>query len=421
MSVVRRKSFLPKIAMIVLAVLIFIYTAYHLANLFFVGKIETIISGVTVESDTVSGKGYIFRDETPLYSEKTGAVDYFVKNGEKVSKDQQLANVYGAKSAQDGENAKKMLLLTDKQIELLEKSVISDAEVTDTAILKSQASDIYFKLLGLLSENNTGELSVQIEKMIVTLNKLDMLINSGDKSDVKAELELLKKQRANDLKKAGEYVEQYTTESGYFYYATDGFESKFSTSALENITADKFYSLANQYDNGNAKISAKIFGKLAKSTRWNFAIPVSQAKAELLDENKEYKVTFKENNNTTLVMTLLEKIEANSRGETILIFECNKLPQNFSLERCQNAEIELSSVEGIYVPLSAMAREDGILGVYIARGSVVFFNKVDVIYRGYDYCLVAKNGDSEGGYDYLATNELIITNGKNMFHGRILE
>ena len=120
-------------------------------------------------------------------------------------------------------------------------------------------------------------------------------------------------------------------------------------------------------------------------------------------------------------MTLLKKINAESRGETILVFACNKLPQNFSLERCQNAEIELSSIEGIYVPLSAMAREDGIIGVYIARGSVVFFNKVDIIYRGYDYCLVAKNGEGEGGYDYLATNELIITNGKNMFHGRILE
>ena len=417
MSIPRSRSLLPRIAMIVLAALVFIYTAYHLANLFLAKKIETIISGVTVESDTVSGTGYIFRDETPLYAEKTGAVDYLVKNGEKVAVGQKLVNVYGLKNEADGELAKKMLLLTDKQIELLEKSVISDAEVVDPAILKSQASDIYFKLLNLMSENDTGEMSVQIENMMITLNKLNMLTDGS--SDVKASLEMLRAQRNEYL--VGEHIEQYSKLSGYFYYATDGFETKFSTSALKDITAEKFYSLVYEHNNKKAEISSEIYGKLATGTRWNFVIPIDQIKASGLEINKEYKLMFKENNNTTLKMTLLDKVEADSRGETILVFECNKLPKNFSLERCQNAEIELSSVEGIYVPLSAMARENGITGVYIARGSVVFFNKVDIIYRGYDYCLVAKSGEGEGDYDYLATNELIITNGKNMFHGRILE
>lgn len=417
MTANKKRAFLPHLATTVLLVLVFIYTAYHIANLFLSKKIETIISGVTVESDTVSGTGYIFRDETPMYAEKVGAVDYLVADGEKVAVGQQLANVYGLNDEADGALAKQMLLLTDKQIELLEKSEISDAEVIDPAILKSQANDVYFKILSLTAQNNTGELNTQIEKMMVTLNKLDMLTDGS--SDVKASLEKLKTQRKQYL--VGEHIEQYSKMSGYFYYNLDGFESKFSTSALENMTADKFYSLAHEYDNTNVSVPLEIFGKLAFNTRWNFLLPISQAKAEDLEENKEYKLTFKENNNTVLNMTLSGKIKADSKGETILIFDCNKLPQNFSMERCQNAEIELSSVEGIYVPLSAMTRVDGILGVYTARGSVVFFNKVDVVYRGYDYCLVAKNGEPEGGYDYLGTNELIITDRKNMFPGRILE
>ena len=417
MSTVKKRSFLPRTVAIVLATLIFVYMAYHLANLFLANKIETIISGVTVESDTVSGTGYIFRDETPMYGEDVGAVDYLVSDGEKISVGQKIANVYRLSNQADAERAKKELFLTDKKIELLEKSIISDAEVTDPAILKGQANDVYFNLLNLMAENDTSELDVQIEQMMVTLNKLNMLIDGT--SDVKATLDILKAQRSQYL--VGESMEQFSTISGYFYYTLDGFESKFSSKVLENMTADKFYSLAYEYNNSKPNIPSEIYGKLALNTRWNFALPISQAKAEALEIDNEYKLTFKENNNTTLTMTLLKKIEANARGETILVFECNKLPQNFSLERCQNAEIELSSIEGIYVPTSAMAREDGILGVYIARGSVVFFNKVDVIYRAYDYCLVAKTGEPEGGYDYLSTNELIITNGKNMFHGRILE
>lgn len=417
MSTVRKKSFLPRVVVIVLAALIFVYTAYHLANLFLAKKIETIISGVTVESDTVSGTGYIFRDETLMYGDEVGAVDYLVKDGEKISVGQKLANVYGVSNQVDAETAKKELFLTDKKIELLEKSIISDAEVTDPAMLKGQANDVYFNLLNLMAENDTSELDVQIEQMMIILNKMNMLTDGS--SDVKATLEILKAQREQYL--VGESIEQFSTISGYFYYTPDGFESKFSPETLENMTADRFYSLAYEYNNSKPNIPSEVFGKLAFSTRWNFVLPISQAKAEGLEIDNDYKLTFKENNNTTLTMTLKNKIEAKTRGETILVFECNKLPQNFSLERCQNAEIELSSIEGIYVPTSAMAREDGILGVYIARGSVVFFNKVDVIYRAYDYCLVAKTGEAEGGYDYLSTNELIITNGKNMFHGRILE
>ena len=37
-----------------------------------------------------------------------------------------------------------------------------------------------------------------------------------------------------------------------------------------------------------------------------------------------------------------------------------------------------------------------------------------------DYCLVAENGEDDENYAYLGTNELIITNGKNLFDGRIL-
>ena len=186
------------------------------------------------------------------------------------------------------------------------------------------------------------------------------------------------------------------------------------------MTANEFYSLIHYYENNDPKIDSAVYGKIADTTVWNFVMPLSQKKSARLEDGKEYKLTFKENNNTTLTMTLQKRIEAASREESILVFQCNRLPDNFSLERCQNAEIELSSINGIYVPLSAMEKVDGVKGVYVLRGSVVHFRKVDIIYNGADYCLVAESGEAEGVYEYLGTNELIITNGKNLFDGRIL-
>ena len=416
MIVKKNRAFLPKVAMFIFIAIVFVYTAYHLVNLFLSEEIITIVSGVTTESDAVSGTGYIFRDETVLRSGDAGAVDYFVGDGEKVSVGQEIANVYGLSSANDGILAKRMLFLTDKQISLLEKSTVSGAEATDLAALRKDAGDTYYKLLSLISERDTSELAVQTEKMMVTMNKMSVLTDGT--SSVTSSLNALKTQRAEYL--VGEHLPQISPKSGYFYYTPDGFESRFKLSVLEDMTANEFYSLVHYYENNEPKIDSAVYGKLADTTVWNFVMPLSQKKAAALEDGKDYKLTFKENNNTTLTMTLQKRIDAASREETILVFSCNRLPNDFSLERCQNAEIELSSIDGIYVPLSAMERVDGVRGVYVLRGSVVHFRKVDIIYNGADYCLVAKSGEAEGSYEYLGTNELIITNGKNLFDGRIL-
>ena len=419
MLVRKSKAFLPKVAMFIFVAIVFFYTSYHIVHLFFSERIETIISNVTSEVDTVSGTGYIFRDEILLTSGTPGAVDYFIADGERISVGQNIANVYGISSLSQGAMAKRELFRTDRQIDLLEKSVISSAEVTDLATLRGDAADTYYKLLSLISERDTSELAVQTEKMMVTMNKMNVLTDG--KTGVTKTLNDLIAQRESYL--VGEHMQQTSPSSGYFYYTPDGFESKFNTTTLENMTANQFYSLVHYYENSDPLDNdwdEAIYGKLAETATWNFVMPISQRDAASLEDGKEYKLTFKENNNTTLVMTLVRRIEASSREESILVFQCNRLPSNFSLGRCQNAEIELSSIDGIYVPLSAMERVNGVRGVYVLRGSVVHFRKVDIVYNGADYCLVASSGDGEGDFEYLGLNELVIINGENLFDGRIL-
>ena len=418
MLVKKKKAFLPKVAMFIFLAIVFVYTAYHLVHLFLSEDISTIISGVTTQSERVGGTGYIFRDEKILEAETAGAVEYFVSDGGKVSVGQKIANVYEVSSPSAGILAKRELFIVDKQIALLEKSVIKGAEVVDLSMLRNDANDTYYKILNLIAEKDTSELAVQTEKMMVTMNKMNVRTDKDGTSTVTATLNILQQQRSSYIR--GLALEQDSPQSGYFYYTPDGFESKFKLSALEDMTANDFYSLVHYYENTKMQLKDAVYGKIADTTVWKFVMPIAQKKAAGLEDGKEYKLTFKENNNTTLIMTLEGRIEANSREESILIFECNRLPDNFSLERCQSAEIELSSIEGIYVPLSAMARVNGVRGVFVLRGSVVHFRKVDIIYNGADYCLVAKSGEGTEDYAYLGTNELIITNGKNLFDGRIL-
>ena len=63
---------------------------------------------------------------------------------------------------------------------------------------------------------------------------------------------------------------------------------------------------------------------------------------------------------------------------------------------------------------------DGFRGVYVLRGSVVYFRRIEIVYEGNDYYLVKEGLESED-VSYLQVNDLIILNGKNMFDGRVLD
>ena len=130
---------------------------------------------------------------------------------------------------------------------------------------------------------------------------------------------------------------------------------------------------------------------------------------------------FRKKTTPFFLMHLQKKIAAPEQKQILLVFYCNVLPENFTFERCMTAQIECSSYSGIYVPRTALKKSEGVRGVYVLRGNVVHFRCVEIVYEGTDYVLVAERNDKNGDYYYLGSNELIITNGNNLFDGRILE
>jgi hypothetical protein len=102
----------------------------------------------------------------------------------------------------------------------------------------------------------------------------------------------------------------------------------------------------------------------------------------------------------------------------LLVLSTDRLPDGFVFHRSQSIAIELSSVSGIYVPKTAVKREGNALGVYILRGYVVHYRKIEPIYETENYYLADPDISGER---YLGTNDLLITGGSNLFDGRILD
>ena len=410
----RSSSFWSKVAMGLIFAVVVLYTVYHLIALFTSEKLNTIVSGVTTESVTVIGDGYVFREENVLYSSNTGAVDYFVPNGTKVSKGQSIARVYEGEGESD---VRGFISMLDEQIALLRQCTGDSIANADLSALRKSADDTYFTLTRLIASGEAGELDYQIEKMMLTLSKI-RAITDGDAS-VKDALAALESEREKYF--SGRNEEIFSQNSGYFYSGTDGFEMLFDISAVEGLDGNGFYELLARMQRNNELQPIGAFGKLAPNSQWKFVLPLDPDDAASFVVGEYYSVRFTENNNTEFSMLLEEKIPAPEQKKMLMVLYCNRLPDNFSFERCMTAQIERSSHSGIYVPREALARFDGMRGVYVLRGNVATFRLVEIVYEGSDYVLVAERDDKEGKYYYLGSNEMIITNGKNLFDGRIVE
>ena len=408
-------SWIWRIGLGFLAACVLFYAVYHVVSLFQT-EMTTIAAGMTTERTTISASGYVFRDESVLYSAYGGVVDYEVGDGEKVSVGQALAYVH---EGSDGERQRRYLRLIDEQIEALQKSSREAVKDMDISEANRQVTGSYDSIVKLLAAGEAGGLDEEIGKLLVGMNRQEVISDRGQ--FVEATLERLLERRESILSEGRAHL-QTASDSGYFYSVVDGYEQVFTLANAERVTPDNFYSLLTkraESTDGNGNVA---YGKLASDSKWRFIVPISVREAEAFAEQAEYRLAFFRGNGLSLPMVLERILTSEKSAECLLVFSCDRLPADFILNRCEDVGIEVSNISGMYVPKGAVERVDRRLGVYILRGSVVHFRCIDVLYEGRDYYLVREDASSEEeGVLYLRPNDLIILNGHQLFDGRIMD
>ncbi|MBQ9783633.1 MAG: hypothetical protein IJW44_03840 [Clostridia bacterium] len=406
-------SFKQRVAVGIVCVLIFTYTVYHLVSLF--GEdISTFAAGVTTETTVLNYSGYVFRDETVLTSPSAGLVDYYVEDGVKVAKDQELATVYKSGTVSERESMRRL----DAQIAVLEQSTSETVKGTDMGELKQDVSESYDALIKMLAAGETGGLAYQTEKLLVGMNRIRSL-SEGEAAPGNTTLTELKEARADRIAESGVGVTYTAERSGYFYSQTDGYEPYFTMAAAESLTGESFADLLRTLP--SVPTGATAYGKISYDSEWMLVLPVKLEEQSYFKVGETYSGLFEENNQTEIPLTLEKIVEVPEDGTALLIFRADRLPEHFIFSRQQNVRLEVDSVSGIYVPKDVVQRQEGEKGVYILRGSVVYFRYIEILHEGSDYYLVRADREDSEERTYLKVNDLIILNGKNMFDGRVLD
>ncbi len=403
-----------RIVVVILGIAVLVYTAYHISSLF--GEdIATITTGVSTESVVLDGKGYVFRDETVLYSKNTGVAEYFKEDGAKVYVGEELASI-GESGTSDSKNKIKTL---DERIKILEESVSSDYSLADLPYINDQIDDSYYALAKMLATGDTGAIAQQVDKLLLDMNRRS-IVTDGKNSPVEKTLSDMKDLREGMLQSGGQAVVEYSPEGGYFYSYVDGYESNFTFAKAENMTAEQYYDIADGNSAVDTQARNMAYGKLAASSKWRFVMRVNAGQAVYFKNGNEYSFQFVENGNVKIPMTLISSSKDTVNGGLILVFETNRLPNGFIFDRCQSISVTVDSHSGIYIPKDAVHRSGANYYVYILKGSVVERRYISVVYEGKDYYLSRADGKSSDGLDLIGTNELLIIKGNDLFDGRIL-
>lgn len=361
----------------------------------------------------VGGEAYLFREERLLTVKNAGVVQHMAESGEKVSRGEAVAEVWDGYSDVERHEAQIELDFINRMIDLLEESRVGAGSTLSKAeLFRREAEKTYAQMRQMIVRGDVSELQKLEDNMLVLLNRYRTLI--GGEDGVEESLEALKAARENFWQ--GTPYRVYNSEaSGYFYDAAqiDGYESIFTVSALESLTPQGLEALALTEADRGADFPV---GKMVFGSRWYLAIPFDSSYSAFFEGGGRYDFRFPENRGRELTM-LCERTVAGEDGGILAVFSTDEIPTDFTYLRTQRVEITVGSYTGYHVPEAAMRVRDGVEGVYVFEESTVRFRRVEVLYRGNGYCIVAEQGDR--GKEYLALNDMMITSGEDLFEGRV--
>lgn len=396
--------------------------------------VRTERANITVYSETIDVEGVAIRDETPIGASVSGAAVSAVRNGEKVLKGQPVINVFHSAEAAE----------SYERIAELERQI---ARLMSLSTAYEDSADAVRNIENMLDEQ------------MAQLSDIDGSGNLSGVADVKEEVSYLLSKRLVAMRRVENYqerVDALTREketleatysqapstvnapaSGYYVSALDGYESLLDTSMLADMTAESLEDIMTK----DVTAPDSGCGKLLKDFTWYLACPVPVKEAEdYLTVGSTYTLLLPYSKTGSMKATLAylnaNKDDPNST-KVLAIFRCTSLAAELCDLRTQPVKIQIRSYKGFNIKKNALhvkvsereeTDEDGNLlyeyedrrsCVYVKVGNQIYAKRINILYNGENFviCGVSDQQDSS----YLARYDEVITEGMNLYEGKIVD
>ncbi len=353
---------------------------------------------------TVSGEGFILRNEAIIEQPKNGVFESAVKDGTRVSGGSTVGVTISGNSNE--ELVKKLEDVTRRIEEIKKSSNFADIYASDEARIHSALRDITKEIRSntkngnfALAAQNTHQLKTLLEKKYTTEN-------SGAAQELLVELEEEKKSLEAQLGSIRENV--YAPSAGYFYTTLDGLEQKRPEKELFALSTAEIYGFSKTLNEYKKPQSHK--GKIVDTYSWYLVASLPKKEADLLSAGAS--VTLSIDEGAPLIATVAA-VNYDDRDSAAVIVKCTRNANGIFEKRDVNFEICYEEYSGFYVPAAAIRVKNDVTGVFVInQNETVSFRAIDIILQEEDF-VIAKSSSrapAESQYSPLKLYDNILVN-----------
>lgn len=323
-------------------------------------------------SETKTYTGIAIRDEEVLVSPYTGYINYYVREGERVStrdtvysidESGKLASLLNA--GELGENS-----YTDEELTEFRSDIIQYNRVFD----KNEFESVY-------------DFKYDIQGSVIKLVNLDMYQG----------METLSQSSLNGMVNmcaAGK--------TGYIVYNTDGYEEK----TVEQLTAQDFEqaNYEKKRISNNYLIEANsTVAKLITEEEWSLVIQVDEERAKALEEAEYVKIKFLKTQESSWAKVIIHRNGDEILAELVFNNSCI----NFCTERFVEIELVINDEEGLKIPNSAIVEKEFFIipAEYMSKGG-----------ENGNYGVIKESFNEDGNVEYKFVETTVYNSDENEFY-----
>ncbi len=399
---------------VIILVLSLFVLVFFFGQMFLVGgdKVVTETAFTYSITEDVPFEGVFLRNETVVYGSGSGVLDYEHSDGSKVGKSSVIARRY--RSEADIQHRREIEKINEQIAVLTDAQRLAGTDNNQLETISNQINERHSLILESLNDGNYAAAQEQETAILGVLSKRE--ISRGDIASYEAKIASLRN-RVSELEAmlSGDVEDIVAGGAGYFVGSVDGYEGKLSYADAETITADRIEEIL---DTPRLNTPSGAVGKLISEYRWRVAAVIN---SELLFGCYEGgEVMLRVRSDPTPIKARIVSITDTGRGDgtAVYVFECATLTSSVASGRTAQFKYIVNSYGGLRVSRSAIRyNDDQERGVFIVQGGKLSFRKIDVEYWGDDYIICAQNP----GDGYLKLYDKIVTEGKDLYDGKVVE
>lgn len=361
---------MKRILNIIIAIVVILYIGKVAVNTIS-GKDKTIPLKPGNLSESINAYGYIVADAMVINSPIDGKIDVLVKDGTRVPKGKEIAEVVSPTF--DKSKLNELNSVNDK-IQSIKDDKNANPYAKDIESINDQIDELNKEYQQTKDKSVLSSISQKIRDLT---GKKEQIFKNGPSSIRNLDDLYSQKKQLEDIISHGLY-KIYSPEAGVVSDYFDGYEEIFNVNKLFNITLNDINAIQKEpvEMTGEVKQDEPIL-KLINNYDWYILSVLDKSQSQKLKEGNNVKIEI-DNEDSQMLDGNIMKIYSISDNSFVVVIRMNDAYNDFYKKRKVKVNLTINNYEGFIVPNTAIVKVDGKYGVYKLNNGIPSFEEVDV-------------------------------------------